>query len=279
MEQQTQTTPQTSPAPTPTVVKVPLGSDAEMRSTIGMVLGARLDLPATQPVANRGVGAQSLASIQSAARLGTADDFAVTLLAISGIPRYSPSGEDNAIETSARYMNDALAVPTGNRVGNSCLRTERESMEGCRITPVTRDEQRIVLVPNDTRPETSNMVPNRTIPISPASAFTAGYTDTLVNPQRYLPTGPDGTAQNLTPARNAARVRGAVASENPGVNPDAALRDIAVRCLENSPSVEIRQCAIAGARSGVIFSGDNPEVQSRYTQPPVITSAPVPARP
>ena len=284
MEQQAQATPQTQPAaqgqatPNRPVVVVPFDTRDELIASMSMVLDARLHRPGEVTLPNRGVGAQRLANLENVARLGAADNFAVTLLALQQIPRFSPSGEDNAIETSARYMNDALAVPAGTGYYYSCLQTEDASLNGCRITPVTEYEQRVVLAPQPGRLPTANMVPNRTIPINTASAFIVGFTDSFVNPQRYLPTGPDGTRQNLTPAQNAARVRDAVATENPGVNPDAALRATAELCLENSTSVEIRQCAIAGARSGVIFSGDNPEIQSRYTRPPIVASAPAQPR-
>ena len=283
MEEQAQATPQTQPAaqgqatPNRPVVVVPFATRDEQRASISMVVLSRLDRPGQVTTPNTGIGARNLANLENVARLGAADNFAVTLLALQQIPRFSPSGEDNAIETSARYMNDALAVPAGTGYYYSCLQTEDASLNGCRITPVTDYEQRVVLAPMPDRLPTANMTPPRAIPINPISAFTSSFTDALVNPQRYLPTGADGTRQNLTPAQNAARVRGAVASENPGVNPDAALRDTAVRCLENDPSVEIRLCAIAGARYSVVFSGDNPDV--RYNGAQFTGRPPAPAVP
>jgi hypothetical protein len=277
MEEQAQTAPAPSQGrtnePRP-VVKVQYANEEEVRPTITLVLNTGLDSPQRRAIAGQGFGARALAELEMTSRVGAADNFAATLLALRGIPRFSPSGEDNVIETSARYMNDALTVPAGVRVAQSCLLNTDASMDGCRIAPVTLAEQRIVLVPDDSRPATPNMVPNRTIPISRSTAFTAGFTDALVNPQRYQPANPDGTSQNLTPAQNATHVREAVAAENPGAAADTVLRSTAIQCLENNPAVEIRQCAIAGARSGVVFSGDNPEVQARYASPPALSAAP-----
>ena len=285
MEQQAQATPQTQPDPqrphTPerigNVLLVPAATREESSNTIEVLVSSGLYNPNRVFLPNYGTGEEILGTLETAARNGWADNFARTLLALQQTPAFSPTGTDNVRETSARYTNDALNTPFGMRSNNACLETVDASMEGCRITPISDNDLREVTVAGYVTSPASYMRPGRTFTIVNPSAFMAGFFDAQLNPQRYLPSNPDGTAQNLTPEQNAARVRDAVASENPGVNPDAALRDIAVRCLENSPSVEIRQCAIAGARYSVVFSGENPDV--RYNGAQFTGRPPAPAVP
>ena len=99
MEQQTQATPQTQPAaqgqatPNRPVVVVPFDTRDELIASMSMVLDARLHRPGEVTLPNRGVGAQRLANLENVARLGAADNFAVTLLALQQFHVSAPQGK------------------------------------------------------------------------------------------------------------------------------------------------------------------------------------------
>lgn len=181
-------------------------------------------------------GEEAFKEITAAAKDGSITAFPATVLALRGGPIYDPSGNDQAREMAARLSDFATAQSAGTMAIYQC-----HVAEECKQKPVTPD-QALEAMTEDPHGKFSKLK-YQAIPFSSATSLIAGFSDALMNANRYALERPDGTKMSIEETAEILLQK----------RPLETIYAEAKECLRNSQDVkyDVAFCNKTGAQLGI----------------------------
>jgi len=202
---------------------------------------------------------ECVANTEEALRNGHVTDMPAMANALRGVSFTLPDGTDLVAETSARIISQIVT-----HKGQSFFDYRANPNSG--VTPITKPfdkEITTVITRNGHKVALPDMVPNRTIPIDPSTAYIMGTADVLIHPAAY-------TAPGKTFAQTLASLR--------KTNTPAQDHNRAVGCMLNIGGTDILECVSVAARNAgdLIVKGQAPSYdRSLYDDEAIAVTAPV----
>ena len=181
-------------------------------------------------------------SLEKAAANGWLGDVAGDLLALRGVSTlHSPTGFDNGKALIQVMAQQAFKAAPGTTVTTQCNNEAR-----CDKTLISTNEMRATF---HEMPPTAAMNPNRGLPVTHRGAAEIGFIDAIMSPELYTINGGSTRADIVATVTELFKKH-----SRTDIEAEFGACSVAV-------SGDVPSCLKAGARKGLVFEYDHPEVR------------------